>query len=83
MTDPGVVKEELRRILTKMNQLRHQIAKIRVCTFEMSRKITDLVNVASEPIILILSIPILHYSATLVAEYQKKSGLLPVWGCCP
>ena len=48
-TDP--VKEELRRKTMKMSQLRPQITKITVCTFEMSGKITDSANVASEPVI--------------------------------
>ena len=39
LTDP--VKEELRRILFKMNQYRFKIIKIRVSTFRMSRKSTD------------------------------------------
>ena len=37
-TDP--VKEELQRILFKLNQFRPKITKIRVSTFWMSRKLT-------------------------------------------
>ena len=36
-----LVKEELRRILCKMNQFGPEITKIRVCTFQMSGKIPD------------------------------------------
>ena len=35
------VKEELRPILFKMTQFRPEITKARVCTFQMSGKITD------------------------------------------
>ena len=38
-TEPA--KEELRRILFKMNEYRPEITKIRVSTFWVSRKITD------------------------------------------
>ena len=38
-TDP--VKEELRPNSCKMTQCRREITKIRVCTFQMSGKITD------------------------------------------
>ena len=36
-----LVKEELRPILFKMDQFKPEIAKIRVCTFQMSGKIPD------------------------------------------
>ena len=38
-TDP--VKKELRNILMKMSQFRIEIQEYRVCTFQMSGKITD------------------------------------------
>ena len=38
-TDP--VKEELQRILSQMGQFRPKIQENRVCTFQMSGKITD------------------------------------------
>ena len=41
MKAPGLVKEEIRQILMKMSQFRPEIPKIRVCTFQMSGKITD------------------------------------------
>ena len=41
MKGSGLAKEELRRILFKMDQFRPKIIKIRVCTFWMSGKITD------------------------------------------
>ena len=41
MKGSGLVKEELRPILFKLNQFGRKIIKIRVCTFQMSRKITD------------------------------------------
>ena len=41
MGPPGLVKEELRRILFKMDQIRSKITKNRVCTFQMSGKMTD------------------------------------------
>ena len=50
MKGSGLVKEEIRLNLFKLSQFRPQITKIRVCTFEMSRKITDSANVASEAI---------------------------------
>ena len=45
-TDP--VEEELRQKLFKMIQFGFKITKIRVCTFQMSRKISDSANVAFE-----------------------------------
>ena len=39
----------------KMSPFRPKFAKIMVCTFEMSGKITDSTNVASEPVILTTS----------------------------
>ena len=45
-TDP--VKEELRQKLFKIAQFGSKITKIRVCTFQMSGKIRDSTNVASE-----------------------------------
>ena len=41
MKGSGLVKEELRQILFKMCQFRPEITKIRVCTFQVSGKITD------------------------------------------
>ena len=52
-----------------MEQFRPGITKIRVCTFEMSGKMTDSANVASEPVV---SIPFLRYLAALAAKYSKK-----------
>ena len=48
-TDP--VKDELRQKLSKIDQFGSKITKIRVCTFQMSGKIRDSTNVASEAII--------------------------------
>ena len=45
-TDP--VKEELRQKLSKIDQFRSKIIKIRDCTFQMSGKIPDSTNVAFE-----------------------------------
>ena len=45
-TDP--VKDEVRQKLFKMIQFGSKIKKIRVCTFQMSGKITDSTNVAFE-----------------------------------
>ena len=45
---PGLVKEELRQILFRINQIRPEMKKIRVCTFQMSGKIPDSTNVAFE-----------------------------------
>ena len=45
-TDP--VKEELGQKLFKIDQFGSKIKKIRVCTFQMSGKIPDSTNVASE-----------------------------------
>ena len=47
-----LVKEELRPNLSKLIQFRPEITKIRVCTFQMSGKITDSANVAFEAVIL-------------------------------
>ena len=49
-TDP--VKEELRQKLFETTQFGSKIKKIRVCTFQMSGKIPDSANVASEAVIL-------------------------------
>ena len=51
MKPSGLVKGELRLISSKMSQFRPKITKIRVCTFEMSGKITDSADVASETVI--------------------------------
>ena len=48
-TDP--VKDELRQKLFKIDQFGSKIKKIRVCTFQMSGKIRDSTNVASEAVI--------------------------------
>ena len=48
-TDP--VKEELRQKLSKIDQFEPKIKKIRVCTFQMSGKIRDSTNEASEAVI--------------------------------
>ena len=48
MRPSGLVKEESRRILMKMDQFTPEITKTRICTFEMSGKITDSVNVTSD-----------------------------------
>ena len=48
-TDPA--KEELRQKLSKIDQFGSKIKKIRVCTFQMSGKIPDSTNVASEAVI--------------------------------
>ena len=45
------VKEELRQKLPKITQFESKITKIRVCTFQMSRKISDSTNVAFEAVI--------------------------------
>ena len=68
-TDP--VKEELRQKLFKITQFGSKIKKIRVCTFQMSRKITDSTNVAFEAVI---SSPFLQYLAALAAKYSKNVG---------
>ena len=48
---PGLVKEELRQKLFKIDQFGSKIKKIRVCTFQMSGKTRDSTNVASEAVI--------------------------------
>ena len=48
-TDP--VKEELRQKLFKMTEFGLKIKKIRVCTFQMSRKIPDSTSVAFKAVI--------------------------------
>ena len=48
-TDP--VKDELRQKLFKIDQFGSKIKKMRVCTFQMSGKIRDSANVASEAVI--------------------------------
>ena len=59
-----------------MNQFGARITKIRACSFEMTGKITDSDNVASELVILTPShasaAPFLRYSAALVTKYSKK-----------
>ena len=49
---PDPVEEELRQKLFKIDQLDSKIQKMRVCTFQMSGKITDSANVAFEAVIL-------------------------------
>ena len=49
---PGLVKEELRQKLSKIDQFESKIKKIRVCTFQMSAKIPDSTKVAFEAVIL-------------------------------
>ena len=51
MRPPGPVKEELRQKLSQIDQFGSKIKKIRVCTFQMSRKIPDSANVAFEAVI--------------------------------
>ena len=51
MRPTNPVKEELRRILKKMDQFRSRITKTRVCTFQVSGKITIPANVISKTII--------------------------------
>ena len=41
MRPPGLAKEALRMISCKMMQFSTKITKIKVCTFQMSGKITD------------------------------------------
>ena len=48
---PDPVKDELRQKLCKTTQFGSKITKIRVCTFQMSGKIPDSANVASEAVI--------------------------------
>ena len=69
-TDP--VKEELRQKLSKIDQFGSKIKKIRVCTFQMSGKITDSTNVASEAVV---PTPFLQYLAAPAAKYSKNAGL--------
>ena len=69
-TDP--VKEELRPISFKMTQLGSKIEKVRVCTFQMSGKIPDSTNVASEAVILTHPHTLLQYLAPLGAKYMEK-----------
>ena len=64
----GRVREESRRILIKMDQFRSQTIKIGVCTFEMSRKTTDSVNLASETVISTYS----HSELTLPDPNERK-----------
>ena len=45
---PGLVKEDLRPKLFKIDQFESKIKKMRVCTFQMSGKIPDSANVAFE-----------------------------------
>ena len=66
-TDP--VKDELRQKLFKITQFESKIPKMKVCTFQMSGKIRDSTNVASEAVI---SIPFLQYLAPLGAKYMEK-----------
>ena len=78
MKGSGLVKEELRLILFKMSQFRHETPKIRVYTFQMSGKIPDSANIASETVILTpphaSAAPFSQYLAALAAKYSKKFG---------
>ena len=55
---PDPVKDELWQKLFKIDQFGSKIKKIRVCTFQMSGKIRDSTNVASEAVILSNSQPL-------------------------
>ena len=70
MKQSGLAKEDLRRILMKMNQFRSKITSIKVCTFQMSGKIPDLSKTSPQ--------------ATLFAIFGGASGQIfpniEVWG---
>ena len=70
-----LVKDELRQKLFKMEQFGSKIPKIKVCTFQMSRKIPDSTNVAfEEPLFAIFGTARGQiYGKT--AEKYKKCGL--------
>ena len=65
MRPTDLVKDELRQKLSKLVQFGSKIPKIRVCTFQMSGKISDSANVAFED-------PFLQYLAPLGAKYMEK-----------
>ena len=52
MRPTGPVEDELRQKLFKIDKFEPKITKIRVCTFQMSGKISDSTNVALEAAIL-------------------------------
>ena len=69
----------------KMNQFRPEITRVKVWTFEMSGKITDSANVASEPAISTPShtsaASFSRYLAALVAEAEcSKNYFLVLLG---
>ena len=63
---PGLVKEELRQKLFKIDKFGSKIKKIRVCTFQMPGKIPDSANVAFEE-------PFLQYSGAKYMEKRPKN----------
>ena len=71
---PGPVKEELRQKLFKMIQFGSKITKMRVCTFQMSGKISDSTNVAFKTIILTHPHPILTHPHPFFAIFGRASG---------
>ena len=82
---PDPVKEELRQKLFKIDQFGLKITKIRVCTFQMSRKIPDSTNVAFEAVIQPIPTPFPHtptaflqYLVALAAKYIKKNQKMRV-----
>ena len=70
MKGTGLVKEELRPILFKLNQFRPKITKIKVCTFKMSGEITDSANVASETV----NVTHIHPELTLPDPNKSKKS---------
>ena len=72
MRPPGPVKETLWQKLFKIDQFGSKIKKIRVCTFQVSRKIPDSANVASKGVISTHPHPLLRYLAPLGAKYMEK-----------
>ena len=63
-----------------MSQFRPKITKIMVCTFEMSGKIPDSANVATEQVISTPSHTFSRYLAALAAKYLRKMMVLASLG---
>ena len=76
MRPPGLVKEELRRILVKISQFRPKITKSRACTFQMSRKTMDCRQRPTQQAGLVSSnlfLPNSHLIATPQASWRRQA----------
>ena len=77
-SDP--VKEKLRRIFVKLHRFRPEITKIRVCTVQMSGKITDSDKVATEALLLTPPHPLFEIFGRASGQIFEKIRVLAPLG---